>query len=105
MKEYGQSFDQVMALTPRRFWALSNQIDRLRAETDLRQIRLLASHQSAEAYKMATEHLTSQVGQVYVWRKDVVSNKIVIDPDTGEEMDPEFDREGLRALKQKLAAR
>lgn len=90
-----------MGLTIRRFWFLSNQVDRLRSEQDLRQIQLLASVGSVEAYKHASEHLKSQTGQVYVWAMKTPT-EIVVDPDTG--LDPEFNREGLRALKMKIAS-
>lgn len=92
-----------MALHPKHFWVLSNQIDRLRAEEDLRQIHLLVSVGSQEAYKSTTDHLQSQIGQVYVWKKESPGT-LVLNPDNGEEMDPAFDREGLRKLKAKLMA-
>jgi len=96
------SFDELLNLSLKRFWFLSNQIDRLRAKKDLRQLQLLASVTSVESYKAATEFLEKQVGQVYVWKPKNVPPVIQIDPETG--LDPEFDREGLRALKRKLAA-
>lgn len=80
---------------------MSNQVDRLRSERDLRQIQLLASVGSAEAYKHASEYLQGQTGKVYVWEMKAPT-EIVVDPNTG--LDPEFDREGLRALKMKIAS-
>lgn len=101
MAEYGYSVDEVLDLTVKRFWFVSNMIDRLRAEKDLRQIQLMASVGAKEAYEKAFSALNDQAGQVYVLEKEVPT-EIRIDPDTG--LDPEFDREGLRALKMKIAA-
>lgn len=89
-----------MRLSLKRFWFLVSQIDRLKAEDDLRQLQLLVSVGSVDAYKQALEHLKTEMGEVYVWQPKNVPAEIRIDPDTG--LDPEFDREGLRALKRKL---
>lgn len=89
-----------MGLSLKRFWFLSSQIDRLKAEDDLRQFQLLASVASIETYKQMLDHLKSEMGQIYVWQPKNVPAEIRIDPETG--LDPEFDREGLRALKRKL---
>lgn len=96
------SFDEVMNLSIKRFWFLANQIERLRAEKDLRQIQLLASVGSTEAYKTARDYLKDQMGEIYVLEADAPPTEIRIDPETG--LDPEFDREGLRALKMKISA-
>jgi hypothetical protein len=101
MAEYGFSVDQVLELTVKRFWFISNMIDRIRAEKDLRQIQLMASVGSKEAYEAAFKSLNSQAGEVFVLEKEIPT-EIRIDPKTG--LDPEFDREGLRALKMKIAA-
>lgn len=85
----------------KKFWFLSNQVDRIRAERDLRQIQLLASVGSVEAYKNATDYLKDQAGTIYVWEPEAPA-EITLDPETG--LDVEFDREGLRALKAGLAA-
>lgn len=95
------SFDELMSLSIKRFWFLSNQIDRIRAEKDLRQLQMLGSATSQEAYKAAHDHLRDQAGQVYVWQP-VAPKEIKIDPDTG--LDPEFDRAGLQALKARHSA-
>jgi len=91
-----------MALPIKRFWFLSNQVERLRAEKDQRQLQLLASVTTQEGFKTANENLKKEIGTVYVWTPKV-DTEIKIDPKTG--LDPEFDREGLRALKARLASR
>lgn len=95
------SADEVLALPLRRFWFVSNMIDRLRAEKDLRQLQLLASVGTKEAYTQTVKTLTEWAGTVYVFEKELPT-VVRIDPETG--LDPEFDREGLRALKMKIAA-
>ncbi len=91
-----------MSLSIKRFWFIANMIERLRAEKDLRQIQLLASVGSPEAYKAARAFLQEQAGQIYVLEGPSAPVEIKIDPQTG--LDPEFDREGLRALKMKIQA-
>lgn len=89
-----------MNLEIRRFWFLANQIERLRAELDLERLQILASVGSAEAYKKATEHLKKTIGQIIVF--EPTGYEAVRKVETG--LDPEFDREGLRALKARIAA-
>jgi hypothetical protein len=101
MAEYGFTVDDVLNLSIKRFWFISNMIDRLRAEKDLRQIQLLGSVGSPEAYKAAHDYLKDQVGQVWVLEVEAPT-EFKIDPDTG--LDPDFDRAGLRAMKMKIAA-
>lgn len=101
MAEYRYSVDEVLDLTIKRFWFISNMIDRLRAEKDLRRIQLMASVGSKEPYEKAFNTLNNQVGQIFVLEQEA-PKEIRIDPKTG--LDPEFDREGLRALKMKIAA-
>lgn len=101
MAEYGYTVETVLKLPVKQFWFISNMVDRLRAEKDLRQIQLLASVTTKEAYTEAFKSLNNQAGQVYVFEKEI-PKEIRIDPATG--LDPEFDREGLRALKMKIAA-
>lgn len=88
-----------MALPIKRFWFLVNQVDRIRAERDLRQLALMASVTTAEGYSASFEGLTKQQGTIYVWSPVPPPSEIRIDPDTG--LDPEFDRAGLQALKAK----
>jgi hypothetical protein len=100
LQEYGLGFNELMSLPIKRFWFLSNQIERLRAEKDQRQLQLLASVTTQDGFKAANENLKQAIGKVYVWTPKV-NTEIRIDPKTG--LDPEFDREGLRALKARLA--
>ena len=96
MKEFGIAFDAVMAMPIKRFWFLSNMVERLWAEKDLRQIHLMASVGSEEAFKGTHENLRKEMGTVYVWEEPAVG-EIVINPETG--LDVEFDRAGLHALR------
>jgi hypothetical protein len=96
MQTFSMSFEDVLTLTPRRFWFLLNQIDRLRAEEQLLHLQILAAAGSGDGYKTALDGLTQQMGQIYVWEA-TIPVEFKVDPATG--LDPEFDREGLRALK------
>lgn len=97
MREYRMAPDAVLDLPLKMFWFMTNQIDRLRAEEDMRQIQLLGASQDSDAFKMALDSLKSEMGQVYIWQPSNSPTEIRIDPTTG--LDPEFDREGLMALK------
>jgi hypothetical protein len=46
------------------------------------------------------KHYQSQIGEIYVWTRNKATEMRIDD----EGMDPEFDIEGLRALKAKLQA-
>lgn len=93
------SWDDLLHAPIRRFWFLLNQIDRLRSDAAIEQLHLMASVGSAEAYKSAIDHLKQEIGQVYVWETPVTS--IVVENES--ELDPEFDRAGLAALKARLS--
>jgi hypothetical protein len=96
MREYGMAFDAVLDLPLKRFWFLVNQVDRLRAEQDLRHIQLLGSAEDGEMRQVAMDNLKTELGKVYVWT-ETEPTEIRIDHTTG--LDPEFDREGLNALR------
>lgn len=94
MREFGWSFRETLALTPRRFWFLVNQIQRLRAEEALMQIRvLLGANSNQEGLERTIDALQDQMSEVFVWAP--------VPPDlnlTEEGLDPEFDRAGLQGL-------
>lgn len=88
--------DELMELDLKRFWFLVNQVDRLRAESDIRMLQLLGSVTSEETFNQATKNLRDELGQIYVW-KETESVEFRIDPNTGR--DPEFDRSGFDSLR------
>jgi hypothetical protein len=91
-----------MALTPRCFWFLLNQVDRLRAEECLMQMQIAAAVGSQKSFETTLTSLQGQIGQIFVWDQAEVPAVLRVDPDTG--LDPEFDREALRALKARHSA-
>jgi hypothetical protein len=99
IKEYGLSWEAVMEMPIKRFWFMSNMIQRLWAERDLRQVQLLAFAGSKDGYEAATKSLIEERGTIYVWETTPAAPVLVVDPKTG--LDPAFDRAGLRALKGK----
>ncbi len=86
-------------MKPSIFWLHSRMIDRLRAEEDLRVVRLLASPTSNELYQTVTKTLIEEMGKV-TEADQSDKYEVVIDEKTGQ--DKNFDREGLMALKQDL---
>ncbi len=81
----------------RLFWFYSRQVDRIRAEEDLRLLRVLAAAQSGEAMTKEAERLNQELGTVRVFAP--VERTIVVD---GQERDPNFDKAALDALRMKV---
>jgi len=98
MKEFGIAWDDLMAMPIKRFWFLSNQVERLWAERDLRQAHILAGVGSQKGFEFLTDNLRKELGTVYVWEQQSPGT-LVLDPKTG--LDTQFDRAGLQALKAK----
>jgi hypothetical protein len=98
IKEFGLSWETVMAMPLKRFWFMSNMVERLWAERDLRQVQLMASVGSQDGFTTVLENLKKERGTIYVWEQSLPT-KLSIDPKTG--LDPDFDRGGLHALKGK----
>lgn len=84
------------------FWYLNKQVDRLRAEEELRQASILAAITSQEGYEKALENLRGQLGEIAVFEPSVTT--LNLDAATDEGLDPEFDRAGLMALKARHCA-
>lgn len=87
-----------MAMPIKRFWFLSNQVERHWAEKDLRRVRLMASVGNNESFKLVNENLIKERGQIYVFEQ-TAPDVLVLDPKTG--LDVNFDRAGLHALRGK----
>jgi hypothetical protein len=81
----------------KRFWFYHKQVDRLAAEEDLRMLNLLAAVTSSEAYGNTVEKLRRSMGEIYVMMP--VQNTLVVVDGKVEELDPEYDRGALLALK------
>lgn len=101
MREYGLGFDQTLALTPRRFWFLLNQIPRLRAEELLLKLRLGQAERVENGFEQAESALERHIGEVHVWEN---APRYIEGVDDGEEgPDPEFDREAFNRLRSRFA--
>lgn len=64
-------------------------------------MHMLSAMGSQEGFEKAIEALSDQIGRVYVWEVETPA-KVRVDPITG--LDPEFDRDALRALKARIMA-
>jgi hypothetical protein len=73
MREYSMGFREVMKLPLRTFWSLNRNVDRLRAEQDLRSLQVSAAAQSAgeggEGIKFLSDHLRGEIGSPIVLEK------------------------------------
>lgn len=81
----------------RLFWFYNRQVDRVRAEEDLRLLRILASAQGGEAFTKEADRLNKELGTVRVFAP--IERTIIVD---GQERDPNFDKAGLDALRSKI---
>ena len=98
MREFAIPYDALLKTPIKRFWFLNRQVDRLRAEDDLRRMKVLVAVNSNESFQQALDGFTKQMGTIAVFEEK--TRELVNDPETG--LDPEFDRAGLHALKAKL---
>ena len=57
-------YREVMGIPIRAFWLLNENINRLFAETDIRQLSVLASARSSEGAKEMNTNLTIELGEV-----------------------------------------
>jgi hypothetical protein len=81
-------FQDVMRMPLKTFWLYSKNIDRILSEVDLRQLQLVASATSSEAYGSMQDRLRQQMGMVVKVKDEVKA--------TQEE---QLDRAGLADLK------
>lgn len=85
----------------KRFWFYNKQVDRLAAEESLRHVEIMAAVTSSETYSALLSKLQRQMGEIYVAAPG--TNSLDTQSLDGE-LDPEFDREGLRRLKARHCA-
>lgn len=108
LREYHFGFDELLDTELRRFWFLYGQIERLRSEDDLRQMSILSSVNSAEAFEKKITALGNQMGEIFIFTGSPgQSSDYVVDPTKKVEEqapDPTFDRNKFSALKAKFAS-
>lgn len=98
VKVFGFSHDELVRMPIKRFWFYHRQVDRIRAEEDLRRLHLLAGVTSQEGVKQLQERLDEALGQIMVYQP--VIQALDVNSSNASEPDPGFDRgklEGLRA--------
>ena len=102
VKEFHIPIGSLLAMPKKHFFWLSNMAPRVRAEQDLRLLNvLLVSQSSQESVQTVWDGIRQVMGVVY--ESSHVATKTFKVQDENE-MDPEFDRAGLRALKAKHGA-
>jgi hypothetical protein len=85
MREYGSDYWQVLKLPLTTFWSLNRQVNRLRAEGELRFLKVQAVAQSSEGYTQLAQELTGELGRPAIVEKG-------------------FDEEKFLELQEKLSA-
>jgi hypothetical protein len=90
MRFYGLSDERLLKMPLRRFWLLNKNIDRLRAEEDLRMLSVALHAASGESAGDLSEKLMKQMGTVVEF--DEAKRALT-------QANAERDRDGLMALK------
>jgi hypothetical protein len=69
MREYGMGYFDVLRLPLKTFWSLNRQVDRLRAEGEQRQLRVIGAAQDPKTAKQLGEALDTEIGTPVVVEK------------------------------------
>lgn len=89
MRNYnGMDYWNVLKLPLRTFWMLNRSLDRLRAEEDQRQLRLVNASQDAKGAKDLTDELSREIGMPVVIEKK-------FDADAFDRLQKEFGSKGV----------
>lgn len=91
MHFYGMSDRQVLDMPAKRFWMLNKNVDRLRAEADVRLVQCLISSQTGKGVEQMTEILRQQMGKV-----------VTIDEGKAAVANAVYDRDKAMAFKERL---
>lgn len=86
-------FEELLKTPIKRFWFLHRHVDRIRAESDIRQLNLLGAVTAQDSFNKAHEDLRRSLGEIVVL--EPVAPTLNLDP---HQRDPEFDAAGMAAL-------
>lgn len=104
MKTYSLSYREVLNTPKKVFFWMLNQAHRIDAEEDLRMLRVLAAvNSNQEGYNSISKGLTELLGVTLEYKTGGSGKVPKIEVDENG-LDPEFDREALRALKARHGA-
>lgn len=78
MHFYSMSDEQVLKMPARRFWTLERQINRIRAESDLRQISTMSANNSADNHTQVRDRLVLELGDTAQFKRNLIVKR---DPD------------------------
>ncbi|WP_342234653.1 hypothetical protein [Inquilinus sp. OTU3971] len=84
MREYGLGYWELLQVPIRAFWLLARNINRLKAQDDMRSLRVLVAPQIKDGVSSLSESLVLEIDQI---------------GESTSEDTSELDREGLHALK------
>lgn len=92
------SLSATLEMSSRHFYWMYSQIDRVEAHEDLRMIRVMAAaNTDQESFSKVLSSMVEQMGEVEVF--ETVTPAAEQRDWNENELDPDFDREGLRRLK------
>lgn len=78
MRGYSKSYTETLALPLRVFWMLNRNLDRLRAEEDLRALPIIMAQHGGEAVKELQERLVEQLGTPVLVEKQLDEEKFLL---------------------------
>lgn len=98
MRFYSMSLSEALSLPARHFFWLWTQADRVEAQEAIQQIQILLCVNDQEALDAAMETLRNTRGVTEIYQVEH-PRTVEISTENDGELDPEFDRQALRALK------
>lgn len=100
VREFHIPISSLLEMPKRHFFWLYSMMPRVRAERDLMMLRVMRLAQAdQEGFEKVAQQIQGEMGVIY--ERQFQAPKVVKIEECSEELDPEFDREGLRALKAK----
>jgi len=65
MRFYSTSYQDTLDLPLRTFWMMSNNINRISAEEDIRNLSVATGSQSEKGFKQVSEALKEEMGEIF----------------------------------------
>lgn len=75
MKHFAMDYWKVLRLPLKMFWSLNRQVTRLKAEEDIRLLRVFAAAQASEAFKTLHEELITEMDSPVVLERTMVETE------------------------------
>lgn len=96
MRFYGMSFDEALSLSPKRFFFLCRNLERVRSDEAIWELRNLGAVTSSDGFKDTMDSYVRTLGDIVTYAP--TTNHLNAD-EIENGIDPEYDRSKLLSLK------